>query len=170
MKTNALHRLQVTVAHKVDEEWIPGVRGYHEATGALIVAQDTGRILLQLRSPTSAVPNTYGQFGGSIDGNEEVSNALKREISEETGYDGPMILRPLSVFVDPQKGFKYYNHAALVPFEFDPQINNESGGYKWFEYPNFPSPVHPGIDWLRKDEPSVKTLEYMIQHRKHMRY
>lgn len=170
MKTNALSRLSQTVAHKVDEVWQPGVRGYHEATGALIIAKDSGRILLQQRSSTSAEPNTYGQFGGSIDKNEDVSNALKREIVEETGYDGPMILRPLTVFFDPKKGFKYYNHVALVPYEFDPQINDESGGYKWFSYPQFPQPLHPGLTWLLNDQPSMKTIEYVLKHRKHMRY
>jgi 8-oxo-dGTP pyrophosphatase MutT (NUDIX family) len=162
MKINSAFRLRTT-AHKLDEKWVPGVRGYHAATGAIIIAEDTGRMLLQHRSSTSAMPNTYGQFGGSIDGNEEIAQALRREILEETGYGGPMKLRPLTPFRDPKKSFVYYNYAALVPHEFEPKINDESAGYAWF-YPNeWPTPLHPGLEWLLKDKPSMDTLSYFLR-------
>jgi hypothetical protein len=56
--STVLHRLK---AHKVNEKWIPGIRGFHNATGAVILAQDTQRCLLQLRSPTTDKPKTNGQ-------------------------------------------------------------------------------------------------------------
>jgi 8-oxo-dGTP pyrophosphatase MutT (NUDIX family) len=150
-------------AHKVDEVWRPGVRGYHEATGAIILAKDTGRLLLQLRSPKSHCPNTYGQFGGSIDGNEQVTSALLREIKEETGYTGTIKLRPLMVSRDPARSFVYYNYLGVVPKEFEPQINEESGGYKWFNYGHWPSPLHPGLQNLIQDRPSMQTVEYFLR-------
>lgn len=168
----AARRLQLSVmAHKLNEKWEPGVRGFHSATGALIVAANTGRVLLQLRSPTSDTPNTYGQFGGSIDGNEDITQALTREIGEETGYWGPMILRPLTPSKHPKKDFTYYNMAALVPFEFDPQINEESGGYIWFDprTEGYPTPLHPGLTELLKDKPSMATVDYLIDHGKYLR-
>jgi len=162
MKINSAQRLKTT-AHKVDEVWKPGVRGYHEATGAIILAEDTGRLLLQLRSSTSHCPNTYGQFGGSIDGNEQVTSALCREIREETVYTGPLKLRPLMVSRDPRRSFVYYNYLAIVPKQFEPQINEESGGYKWFNYGDWPTPLHPGLEALLNDRPSMATLEYFLK-------
>jgi 8-oxo-dGTP pyrophosphatase MutT (NUDIX family) len=162
MKINSTFRLKTT-AHKKDEKWIPGVRGYHAATGALILAEDTGRILLQHRSMDSAMPGTYGQFGGSIDGNEEVAQALRREIKEETGYVGAMRLRPLTPFNDPSKGFTYYNYLAVVPREFKPNINWESEGYAWFHPDEWPQPLHPGLEWLRRDKASMATLNYFLK-------
>lgn len=163
MKTNAVHRLKTLLAHKVDEVWKPGVRGFHNATGALILAQNTARILFQLRSATSAEPNTYGQFGGSLDGNEEVTNGLRREILEETGYDGPMSIRPLTPYRDAKKGFVYYNNLAIIPFEFTPQINDESSGYVWAEYGQWPDPLHPGLASSLKDKPSLATIEHYVR-------
>jgi len=129
----------------------------------MILARNTCRFLHQLRSATSAQPNTYGQFGGSLDNNEDINNGLKREILEETGYDGPMIIRPLMTFRDPQKSFVYYNNLAIVPFEFEPRINDESGGYVWTNYREWPTPLHPGYAGLLKDRPSMATLEYFVK-------
>lgn len=158
---NFLHRLK---AHKLNEKWIPGVRGFHNATGAVIYAQDTQRCLLQLRSPQSDTPNTYGQFGGSMDNNEDVNDALRREIREETGYAGPMKIRPLTPFKDTSKGFVYYNNLAVVPQEFQPQINNESGGFLWFDPRGpWPEPMHPGLKWLLDEGSLIKTLKYFLK-------
>ena len=171
MKTNSSQRLQTT-AHKVNEVWKPGVRGYHQATGALILAQDTCRFLLQLRSKTSSEPLTYGQFGGSVDGNEEIHQALRREIQEETGYKGPLKAYPLTPSnrlpaansaESKEHSFVYYNYLAVVPKEFEVclpgEFADESAGHVWFDYPDFPSPLHPGLEELLKDQWSLRTIE-----------
>ncbi|BAG41553.1 MutT/NUDIX hydrolase family protein [Ralstonia phage phiRSL1] len=166
MKINSAFRLLVT-SHKQDEVWKNGVRGYHNAAGAVILALDTGRILLQLRAADSDTPNTYGQFGGSLDNNEDVNDGLRREIREETGYAGPLKIRPLTPFRDPAKGFVYYNNLAVVPKEFvfapPAEFAKESGGHLWFDpRAAWPAPRHPGLDWLIEEGSLYKALAYFL--------
>jgi 8-oxo-dGTP pyrophosphatase MutT (NUDIX family) len=155
MKTTIIQRL--TLAHKLEEEWVPGIRGYHQAVGCMLLARDTGRFNFQLRSPTSDTPNTYGSWGGSVDNNEELYNALRRELLEETGYDGPMEIMPLHVSRD-KPGFEYYNHLVTVPYEFTPRINDESGGHIWTKPFEWPDNLHPGLAKMLERSDVQQTL------------
>jgi 8-oxo-dGTP pyrophosphatase MutT (NUDIX family) len=146
------------LSHKYGESWKPGIRGYHNATGGIIMALDTGRINLQLRSPTSDTPSCYGCWGGSLDNNEEQIAGLKREIKEETGYCGPMQIYPLMTYLDSTKGFTYYNHLVIVPTEFEPTLNKESSGHKWMTLQEIPKNIHPGLKDLFKDKMSWRIL------------
>lgn len=156
MELNAAARL---LSHKLEEEWVPGVRGYHNATGCILMAADTKRFNLQLRGSDCDTPNCYGAWGGSMDNNEEQIQALRREVAEETGYDGPLKIIPLMTYKDADRGFTYYNHLAVVPFEFEPSINEESNGHKWFYLDDCPGNLHPGLRSLFEDEPSMRIIE-----------
>lgn len=166
--TKAAHRLMEVQGHKVGELWQPGVRGYHSAVGCLVMALDTGNFSFQLRSPTSDTPNTYGSWGGSVDGAEDLMNALRRELREETGYDGPWTVLPLSVSNN-KPGFKYYNHLVTVPNQFvvnpGAEFKGESQGDVWVPYGEWPAPLHPGLKQLLEDKQTQFTLEQALKRR-----
>ena len=111
-----------------------------EASGILVIAIDTGRILVGLRSGEVLEPFTWGNFGGVIGlndyGEEEEKlspeeNAIK-EMSEEVGYNGEIELKTAFLF---KKGnFKYHNYLGIVPKEFvvnDSDLNWEVDKVQW---------------------------------------
>jgi 8-oxo-dGTP pyrophosphatase MutT (NUDIX family) len=113
----------------------------NEASGVLLIAQDTGRILVGLRSGEVLEPYTWGNFGGAIGlddaGNDEeklspTENAIK-EMSEEVGYTGELKLIPAYIFQ--ANNFKYYNFIGIVPTQFvvdKSDLNWEVDDAKWF--------------------------------------
>lgn len=117
-----------------------------QGAGAIIIAKDTGRILLPHRSAHVQEPNTWGTWGGAIDSKENPETAAKREVEEEAGYSGNIQMIPLAIFK--KNTFKYYNFAAIVDDEFVPKLNWETKGYKWVDFGDWPSPLHPGLQWL----------------------
>lgn len=120
-----------------------------QGAGAIILAQDTGRILLPYRSRSVEQPHTWGVWGGAIDAGEDPATAVRREISEEVGYEGlNMELIPMYVYQDPKVGFQYNNFLAVVPKEFVPRLNWETENYRWTTYGEWPSPIHFGLKAL----------------------
>lgn len=140
-----------------DERW------GSSASGVLVVARDTGRILLGLRSAWVAEPGTWGNFGGAIgiddDGQAEpalspAENALK-ELVEETGYRGEIELFASWTYVEPN--FRYYNFIGVVPTEASvplDQTNWEVERLEWFtpaELRGLPN-LHFGVSELMSHE------------------
>lgn len=126
--------------------------------GCLFQAIDTGRICIAHRSMQVEQPGTWGTWGGAIDNNETPENAAKREVREESGYNGKMKLIPLYVFKHPS-GFIYYNFLALVEKEFTPIMDWETQGFKWVTFGKWPKPLHPGLKLLLSDPKSVEILK-----------
>lgn len=155
IQTRAVERL---LAHKKNHVW-GNDRSDHEAAGAIILAQDTGKILLQHRSPDSMEPLTWGQFGGSLEGTETIEQGCKREIWEETGYRGAMKLIPLTISGDPAHDFKYFNFLGIVPKQYAVHSNEESYGHLWFDPKGqWPRPLHPGMVKAMRDPKAKKIL------------
>lgn len=117
-----------------------GARG----AGAIFFAKDTGRFLLGLRSGYVNEPGTWGGFGGKLDEGEDAEEAVRREIKEETGYDGNMKLVLLYVYKD--RKFRYFNYIAVVDNQFNPVLNWENDMFEWVEFGNWPSPLHYGTE------------------------
>lgn len=69
---------------------IVGHRPLLQVGASVIVEDEKGRILLQLRADN----NCWGYAGGSVELDEEVEEAAKRELFEETG----LIANKLSLF------------------------------------------------------------------------
>ena len=132
---------------KEDEE-IPDEFWGNEGAGALFVAKDTGRLLLFLRSDMVQEPGTWNLVGGKIDTGENPKEAVAREVSEETGYDGEYKMSLLYTFQ--HRDFKYHNFLVVVPFEFTPQLNWEHDNSLWVEYGDWPEPLHFGLNDLIK--------------------
>ena len=121
----------------------------NEGAGAIILAQDTGRILLPYRSISVEQPHTWGAWGGAINKQEEPSQAVIRELGEEVGYTLEIKkLIPLYVFEDPRVEFRYSNFLAVIPSEFIPKLNWETEKFMWVQYGQWPTPLHFGLKAL----------------------
>lgn len=130
--------------------------------GAVFLALDTGRLLFSHRSNKVFEPNTWGVWGGAIDPGEDPKEAAYREAKEESGITtGIQDIIPLYTFKHPS-GFQYFNFLILVNQEFDPRPSPEHAwetqGYDWVEVGDWPSPLHPGVATLLKDQQSLQII------------
>ncbi len=141
--------------------WYPRSK-YSMSVGALIYANDTGKFLLGKRGPTIEDPNVWGTFGGGVDAGESLEGALRRELFEEAGYTGLMTVQPLYVYYDRGTGFRYFNHLAIVPKQFDPVLNFETSEVSWFDWGQHPNPLHPGVQNLFNDPASRIVIESVL--------
>lgn len=119
--------------------------------GCLIMAMDTGRILIPLRSEWVQEPGTWGTWGGAIDGDEDPKTACMREVEEEAGYDGP-VRDMIHLYRFEDNGFRYDTFLAIVDSEFEPQLNWETERAEWVEVGQWPSPLHFGLADVLKDK------------------
>ncbi|QBQ74479.1 hydrolase [Burkholderia phage BcepSauron] len=147
-----------------DTEWLPPLVTSDPnywgkvCAGCLIMAADTGRFLMPLRSEGVSDPNCWGTWGGAVDHGENVSQAVRREVQEEAGYRGPVKLMPLLVFRG--HGMSYQNFLAIVPHEFEPTLNWETAQAVWVDEVSDVQPLHVGVKALLNDDPSMKTINF----------
>lgn len=131
--------------------------------GSIVMAKETGRLLLPLRSDEVLEPGTWGTWGGAIDPNEDPQSAARRELQEEAGFTGELELVPLLVFKATDSGgqvtFRYHNFLAIVDSEFEPKLNWEAAEFRWVEPAKLPRPLHPGLQALFDDHASVDIIQ-----------
>ena len=121
------------------------------AAGCFFLARDTGRIMFCHRAPNTEAPNTWAAWGGGMEKDESPMRAMKREIQEETNTDPEMIedFHHLYSHEVPESGFQYHSYLAIVPTEFVPVFpKNEAQGYRWVDYGDWPTPLHPGVEYM----------------------
>jgi 8-oxo-dGTP pyrophosphatase MutT (NUDIX family) len=128
------------------------------AAGCLILALDSGRILIPHRSEHCQQPNTWGTWGGAIDQGESPETAVLRELSEEAGFDAPVDTIPLYVFRH-ESGFRYHNFLITTAREFEPRINWETRAFAWFDFGDWPQPAHFGLTAFLADPHSNAVIE-----------
>jgi N-acetylmuramoyl-L-alanine amidase len=138
-----------------------------KAAGVIIVAKDTGRILLLQRSIECNEEGTWGIPGGKIDGGESKTIAVKRETMEECGVELESISH---LYTYTNGSFRYDTYLSIVPFEFIPKLNWESDGSKWVEYGDWPNPLHFGMEALIKHSGHVikKVIDLLAKKRDNM--
>ncbi|MEX2614488.1 MAG: NUDIX hydrolase [Alphaproteobacteria bacterium] len=127
------------------------------AAGCLIMAEETGRILIPHRSEHCQQPNTWGTWGGALDHGESPVDAVLRELSEEAGFHAPVETIPLYVFRH-ESGFQYHNFLITTAREFEPAINWETQAFAWTEFGNWPEPAHFGLKALLAHDESLAIL------------
>jgi 8-oxo-dGTP pyrophosphatase MutT (NUDIX family) len=140
--------------------------GDNGAAGSLVLSQKTGRLMLQKRSENVQEPGTWGTLGGAIEEGSNPRRAAADELFEETGYEGPMRLEPLKVFNTPGGEFSYHNFLTVVDDEFTPWEDHESGGTQWFEFGDWPQPLHFGMENLLADPQSMDTVKDLVTRAK----
>lgn len=157
--TNMRRFMNILVESDLDHREALNKTGFWGAAGAgcVILARDTGRILVAHRSDYVEQPGTWGGWGGAIDRGEDPVEAVKREVSEETGYMGRVEIEPLYVFK--KDTFRYFNFLAIVDSEFSPRLDWENQGFKWCDFGDWPEPLHFGLVALFKDSASIETIK-----------
>lgn len=130
-----------------------------QGAGCIIVSRTTGRVLLPLRSALVLEPLTWGVFGGAVDPNEDLRTSVCREADEESGLsvDADEMVE-LYVFEDKASGFRYTTYLAFVDDEPETVLNWESEKTQWFDFGNWPNPLHYGLENILTDTHAVSTL------------
>ena len=129
--------------------------------GSIVFAKKTTRFLIPCRAKKTLDPNTWATWGGAIDPGETREDTALRELSEESGFLGKVKLFPLNTYKH-SSGFCYYNFLAMVDDEFIPTPNWEISNFGWFDYGDWPNPLHFGIKNIFSDPSAIKILEKVI--------
>ena len=131
------------------------------AAGALVLARSTSRLLIAHRAEGTLQAGTWGTWGGAVDRGETLVEAVTRELREEAGFEGDFDPHPLMVF-EHDTGFTYSNYLAIVDREFEPVLNWETQNFGWFDYGDWPDPLHFGLEQLLAHEPSQTRIKTLI--------
>jgi len=127
------------------------------AAGCVLLAESSGRFLLPKRAPGTLQAGTWGTWGGAVDDDETPEDTVRRELSEEAGYQGQATLYRLYTFSH-QSGFTYHNFLAVIDKEFTPVINWETEVTDWFKFGHWPEPLHFGFQAVLDDAKSHATI------------
>ena len=132
------------------------------AAGALVLARATSRLLIAHRAEGTLQAGTWGTWGGAVDAGETPLEAVERELLEEAGYDGVLDAHPLMVF-EHDTGFTYSNFLVVVDNEFEPVLNWETQNFGWFDFCDWPTPLHFGLQQLLNHDPSLQQIKLQIK-------
>jgi len=138
-----------------------------KSIGALFIAQDTGRILLALRSSRQSHPLEFSLFGGKVNSDETLIEGLERELHEELGQL-PHIVKtiPIDVFKSKDNNFEYYSMLVVTPCEFIPILNSENSGYVWVLPGEWPKMIHPGAKSMLFNQSFIRQIKKIISSQK----
>lgn len=113
-----------------------------ECAGVLIIARNTGRMLLLLRSEFCDAPLTWSMLAGHLKDGEDILVGLKREVEEEVGIN-PDIIDYYFINRESEGKFNYF--IGFTDSEFKCKLDNENLNYGWFSKDNLPTPLYPGF-------------------------
>lgn len=132
-----------------------------QGAGLFVLCPRTGGVLLPLRSSEVEQPHTWGTWGGAIDSHETPRDAAAREFREEAGIRvDPKKLRPLYVYT--KGSFKYTTYLALLEHELTPRLTRETERAAWYDWGDFPAPLHFGLKAILSDAAACALIEKII--------
>ncbi|MEU4677110.1 NUDIX domain-containing protein [Micromonospora sp. NPDC023737] len=109
--------------------------------GALIV-DDDGRLFFQRRSPHRRLfPNCWDVVGGHLESGEDVEAALRREVTEETGWTVSHLLGPVGEY-------RYVGDDGLARIEYDWLVRVEGD----LTRPRLEVGKHTEFRWLAEED------------------
>lgn len=113
----------------------------HVVVDAIVMNAARDRILLVKRAPHLLNGGKYAMVGGYLDRDETAEQAMIRELSEETGYEGK-IVRLFKVIDNPnRKGEDRQNVAFVYIVEAGNKTgksDNEVSEVRWFRFDEMP--------------------------------
>ena len=166
-----MSKLKDRLMHQVDD-WAThsqafaqtGFWGAFGGAGGIILARNSGRVLLARRSSRVLQPGTWGTIGGAIDHGESPEEALIREIHEELGVALQTVdLHLCYTFRDTATQFVYHNYTVLVDEEFHPAPNWEVAEHAWVEFGQWPDPLHFGMQAWLQDHHGHHSLRSLVE-------
>jgi 8-oxo-dGTP pyrophosphatase MutT (NUDIX family) len=131
------------------------------AAGALVLARSSSRFLIAHRADGTLQAGTWGTWGGAVDAGETPLATVSRELQEEAGFNDDFDAYPLMVF-EHDTGFTYSNYLVVIETEFEPVLNWETQNFGWFDYDDWPAPLHFGLEKLLNHEPSRQEIRLRI--------
>ncbi|MFD0785941.1 NUDIX domain-containing protein [Micromonospora azadirachtae] len=109
--------------------------------GALIV-DDDNRLFFQRRSPHRRLfPNCWDVVGGHLESGEDVEAALRREVTEETGWTVSQLLGPVGEY-------RYVGDDGLARIEYDWLVRVEGD----LARPRLEVGKHTEFRWLAEED------------------
>lgn len=119
----------------------------HATTSAIVVKGN--KVLLVKRTPKAKEGNKYCFPGGFLDRNETLSQAILREVKEETGYKGK-ILGLYRINDNPKRGNEDRQNVDFVflvkPGRKVSKPDWEIKEVRWFKLNNLPKPEEFAFD------------------------
>lgn len=114
------------------------------AAGLYLVAEDTRRVFLAKRSRHVNSSGVWAAIGGSVHKGEDPWDAVLREFKEETGFRGDIINYGELAYWQSEDGkMKFRSFVGTTLQEFEARLNWENSACGWFNYGDWPSPLHP---------------------------
>jgi 8-oxo-dGTP pyrophosphatase MutT (NUDIX family) len=104
--------------------------------GVLLRARDTGRYLF-----LKELDGTWNVPGGHIEPAERPKEAALRELVEETGFYGRIVLSVRAARIHDS----YWLYTGEVAREFEPRLSNEHVAYAWSSPLDLPRPMRSSI-------------------------
>ena len=101
-----------------------------DAAGLLIVARDTGRVLLLLRAEGGDA-GEWSFPGGRLEAGETPLEAALRELREECGDAVRLDAEPVELMTREARGVRYVTFGASCAEEAAPELNDEHDAYCW---------------------------------------
>lgn len=84
-------------------------------------------------------PGLWSCPAGRIDRGETPLEAAVRELKEEAGYRGPILVDGY------WKDGEFHHFVGVTPRQFRPRLNWENDGAAWCDAQALPWPMHPGM-------------------------
>ncbi len=151
---------------------IVGHRPLLQVGASVIVEDERGRILLQLRSDN----HCWGYAGGSVELDESIEAAAARELFEETGLV-PNSLELFGVFSGEEYHYVYPNGDEVSNIDIVFLCKDYSGSLRcqegevdelaFFSFDNMPEPISPPVrkpirKWIESKSNEMKSRQPML--------